>query len=125
MNDDFNRKLWKMAVDSPDLQEALIKSMNTESGGYSIPTGDITLSVFDKEDTPQREKMLQAIQKASELRVKDLARILGELRVDLTLEEVQGRKLDSPEETLRDIDITALATWALIKWLARKPIERS
>ena len=123
MNDDFNKTLWEMAVDSPDLQQALIKSMNTDSGGYSIPTGDITVSAFAGEDSPQREKLIQAVKKASELRVKDLARILGELRVALTIEEVQGRELDNPEKTLRGIDITALATWALVKWLARK--ERS
>jgi len=123
MNDDFNKMLWEMAVDSPDLQQALRKSMSTEGGGYSIPTGDITVSVFAGEDSPRREKMVQAIQKARELRVKDLAHILGELRVALTLEEVQGRELDKAEETLRDIDINALATWALVKWLARK--ERS
>ena len=123
MNDDFNKTLWEMAIDSPDLQQALIKSMSTDSGGYSIPTGDITVSAFAGEDSPQREKLIQAVKKASELRVKDLARILGELRVALTLEEVQGRELDNPEKTLRDIDITALATWALVKWLARK--ERS
>ena len=112
-----------MAIDSQDLQLAIIKSMSTDSGGYSIPTGDITVSAFAGEDSPQREKLIQAVKKASELRVKDLARILGELRVALTLEEVQGRELDNPEKTLRDIDITALATWALVKWLARK--ERS
>ncbi len=123
MNDNFNKMLWKMAIDSPDLQQALRKSMSTEGGGYSIPTGDITVSVFAWEDSPQREKMIQAIQKARELRVKDLARILGELRAALTVKMVQGRKLDKAEKTLRNIDINALATWALVKWLARK--ERS
>lgn len=120
MNDNFNKMLWKMAIDSPDLQQALRKSMSTEGGGYSIPTGDITVSVFAWEDSPQREKMIQAIQKARELRVKDLARILGELRVALTVKMVQGRELDKAEKTLRNIDINALATWALVKWLARK-----
>lgn len=123
MNDNFNKMLWKMAIDSPDLQQALRKSMSTEGGGYSIPTGNITVSVFAWEDSPQREKMIQAIQKARELRVKDLARILGELRAALTVKMVQGRELDKAEKTLRNIDINALATWALVKWLARK--ERS
>lgn len=108
--DGFNKTLWKMAIDSPELQQAIINGM---SGSYSIPTGDITT-------VSGNERLTQAIRKAGELKVKDLARILGELRVFLTLEEVQGRTLTKPEKTLRDIDIYALATWALVKWATRK-----
>lgn len=113
--DGFNKKLFQMAIDSPDLQQAIINGM---SGGYSIPTGDITL-------INRSEKLTQAIQTAGELKVKDLARMLGELRVALTLEEVQGRTLTKQEKTLRDIDINALATWALVKWATRKKEGRT
>lgn len=116
MNDNFLQSIFDMALDSPDLQRAIVNSMNSK--GYSIPTGDITISAFEIEDETKRDKLVQAIQTARELTVADLAKILGELGVVLEVEEVQGRKLSKEEETLRDIDITALATWALVKWLA-------
>lgn len=120
MNNDFNKQLWQLASDSPELQQAIIQSMSNASRGYSIPTGDITLSVFELEDNPRREKLIQAIHKARELTVEQLARILAELKVDLIVEEADGRNLLKQEETLMDIDITALATYALVMWLKRK-----
>jgi len=117
MNDQFLQALFDMAPDSPDLQRAILRSMNGR--GHSIPTGDITISAFAIEDEDRRDKLTKAIQHARELKVSDLAKMLGELRVALTLEEVQGRSLSKEEETLRDIDITALATWTLVKWLGR------
>ena len=117
MNDQFTQALFDMVPDSPDLQRAILRSITGR--GYSIPTGDITLSAFAIEDEAKRDKLVKAIQHARELKVSDLAKMLGELRVALTLEEVQGRSLSKEEETLRDIDITALATWTLVKWLGR------
>lgn len=127
MEDIFNRELWKLGLDSPEAQKAIIKSMSKDSGGYSIPTGDITLAVYEAElEESQRDKIITAIEKARELKVKDLARILGELGVALSLEEMKRGKLEEPERTLKDIDITALATWALVKWLANvEHTERS
>lgn len=118
MEDKFTQTLFTMALDNPDLQHAIISSMSKDKG-YSIPTGDITLSVFGMEEGTTQDKLIQAIHTARDLRVKDLAKILGELRVALMLEEVEGEKLSPSEETLRAIDITALATIALIKWLAK------
>ena len=120
MDDNFNKTLFETAIDSPDLQQAILKCIRKSAEGYSIPTGELRVSVFTLEDSPRREAIIQEIKEARELKVKDLARILGELRVDLLLDEVQDKELSAPEKTLRDIDIEALATWALIKWKARK-----
>lgn len=127
MEDRFNKTLWELGLNNPEAQKAIVKSMSKDSGGYSIPTGDITLAIYEAElEESQRAKIVTAIEKARELKVKDLARILGELSVALTLEDVNGGKLEEPERTLKDIDITALATWALVKWLANvEHAERS
>lgn len=109
--------LWDLALESPGLQRAIIKNMATEQGLYSIPTGDITISVFDKEDTPEREKIITAIKQVQDMKIKDLAKILKELRIDLIVQEVNNPGLADYEKTLRDIDITALATFAYIRWL--------
>ena len=126
MNDDFNRQLLELASTSPDIQEALKKSFSTEGWGYSIPTGDIRLDIFTEGREAHRDTLVQAIKKAQSLTVEELSKILGELRVALNVKLATGEALDQTEKTLRDIDITALATWALVKWLREyyKP-ERS
>ena len=118
MNDDFNKKLWELASTSTSLQEAIKGNMS--GGYYSIPTGDITVSIFEHKDEPQQEKMVEVLKMARELTVADLARILAEVRIALIFEEVKGEALKPHEKTLRDIDVTALATFALAKWVATK-----
>ena len=104
MNDDFNRQLLELASTSPDLQEALKKSFTAGGWGYSIPTGDICVDVFEEGKEAHRDTIVQA-------------QILGELRVALNIKLAEGETLPEDERTLRDIDITALATWALVKWI--------
>lgn len=117
MNDDFNRQLLELASTSPDLQEALKKSFTAGGWGYSIPTGDICVDVFEEGKEAHRDTIVQAIKKAQSLTVAELAQILGELRVALNIKLAEGETLPEDERTLRDIDITALATWALVKWI--------
>lgn len=118
MNDDFNRQLLELASTSPDIQEALKKSFSTEGWGYSIPTGDICLDVFELSEKAQgRDIIVQAIKKAQSLTVQELSQRLAELRVALNVKMAEGETLAPLEKTLRDIDITALATWALVAWL--------
>lgn len=118
MNDDFNRQLLELASTSPDLQEALKKSFTAGSCGYTIPTGDICVDVFELSEKAQgRDFIVQAIKKAQSLTVAELAQMLGELRVALNVKMVEGEALLPLEKTLKDIDITAIATWALVSWL--------
>lgn len=118
MNDSFKKTLWSLASSNPDLQQAIIKAMGINGGGYSIPTGDITVSIFEDVEEDQRGKWIKAIDTARELKVKDLARMLGELRPAIILKEAQGEELKVHEKTLRDIDITALAVFTLIDWIS-------
>lgn len=130
MNDDFNKALWGMAIDSPDLQTAILNSMidhtTSEAGRYSIPTGDIKVLAFEKLTDKKQNLLVQTIHKAGELKVKDLASIMGELSAALAIEEASGKELNMAEKTLKDIDITGLATWSLIGWLSKvKYADRS
>lgn len=114
MTDDFSKMVWDIAGDSPALQQALVNHMSKDSAGYSIPTGDIHLQVFTRDTPPQN--MIDAIKKADSLTVAQLGKILGELRPALILKEVEGEALRPYEQTLRDIDISCLATFALVEW---------
>ena len=127
MDERFSKELWELGLKNPELQTAIAESITGDSKnykGYSIPTGDITLAVFDEKHEENRDKLLQIIKTASEMKVKDLARIFSELRISLTVAEVQGEELKPHEETLKDIDVTALASFALIKYLGIKQNEK-
>lgn len=114
MTDDFNKMVWDLAGDSPALQQALVAHMSKDSAGYSIPTGDIHLQVFTRDTPPQN--LLAAIKKADSLTVAQLGKILAELSTALTIKEVKGEALRPFEQTLKDIDISCLATFALVEW---------
>lgn len=119
MNDNFNKLLWDLGRDNPEIQEAIAHSMSTGTRGYSIPTRkyckateeveDIHTYFIDKEDPEQREKLAQALKQVDNMTVGQLAKILNYTRVALTLKEVEGQELTEPEKTLKDIDISALA----------------
>lgn len=122
--DDFRRLILELSKDSPDLQKAIIDSMK-DGRGYSIPTGNILESVFTIEDKAQQDKAVQAVKTAMELKVKDLAHIFGLVRAGLAVKEVTEGELLPHEQTLKDIDIVALATFAMVKYIAfRKEEER-
>ncbi len=121
MNDDFNKRLWEMAIDSPDLQQAIKKSMSTENKGYTIPTrrysevleevGDIHSYYLDMaKDEAQKEKLAQIIKSIDSMTIGELATQLNYVRVAMLVKEVENEKeLTEVEKTLRDIDITLLA----------------
>lgn len=119
MNDKFNKLLWDLGRDTPEVQEAIAHSMSTASKGYSIPTRqyckatgeveDIHTYFIDKEDPAQREKLANALKQVDNMTVGELAKILNYTRVALTLKEVDGQELTEPEKTLKDLDISALA----------------
>ena len=123
MNDKFNQALFETAMKSPDLQQAILNSMGSGSK-YSIPTGDITVSVFEDENEKRKGFVLEAIKMARDVTVADLAKILAEVRAGLIIKEVQGEKLSEHEKTLRDIDITHLAVFALILWVRQREANK-
>ena len=113
MYNNFNSELFRLAQESPALQDIFLNAL----ANYSIPTGNIKESVFDMEDPNKVETIVKAINQADSLTVAQLDKMAGELRVALTLEEVKGRELLPYEKTLKDIDISALAVFIVVKWL--------
>ena len=122
MEDKFNARLFELANDNPALQQAILNGMG--SGKYSIPTGDITVDVFEDDNEKRQAFVKQAIDIARDLTVKDLAYMLEQVRPELILKEVQGGKLQHWEKTLRDIDITHLAVFILILWTRQRNANR-
>ena len=123
MADDFDSKLWELAKNNPELQKAIIKNRSTEEVGYySIPNGDLAEALFSGEsftgDKQQDEHWKKALQTARSLSVARLDQIQRELRAALIAKEAQGERLSPQEETLRDIDINALAVFAVAHWSA-------
>ena len=124
MNNDFNKALWKLGEDRPELQKAIARTI-VNAGGYVIPTRklckatgeveDIHIGIADIEDEEHRGKLIQAIRKADSLTVRELAQLLSWERVDLCVREAKGETLTEEEKTLRDIDITTLALYAILK----------
>ena len=137
MNDTFNKLLWDLGRDTPEVQEAIAHSMSTASKGYSIPTRqyckatgeveDIHTALIDIEEEETREKLTQAIKKIDSMTVGELAKMLNFSRVALLLKEAEGHELTEPEKTIRDIDISLFALVSITgtkKVIGRKkPIE--
>ena len=113
----IDKSIWDLGADNPAIQESIIKALSTASGYYSIPTGDIVTSIFSKDDSPLKDKMVQALDIARNMKVKDLAHIMVELRPALIIKEIEGAELAEYEKTLRDIDIASIAVFSLVKWL--------
>lgn len=118
MTDNFNKALWELGLDNPDVREAIAKTINGPAH-YSIPTRklstltgeleDITLTVYEIEDKDQREREIAKVERAFNIPVKELVLRLNILHTAYTLKEVQGEELTPQERTLKDLDITALA----------------
>lgn len=118
MNDEFNKALWELGEDNPELQKAIAHTI-VNAEGYSIPTRrvstiteeleDITVTVMEIEDEAQRERAIARIKQARELTVADLATRLNILSIAYRIKEAKGETLTAQERTLRDLDITALA----------------
>lgn len=131
MEDRFNKALWELGVDNPELQKAILKSIEGEdpkSGGYSIPTKnfiiehpadrlptgqDIHITAFNKEDPDQKQRYIEEIKKIDQCAIKEVAQHLAKWTAYLTLKEAEGQELTPIERTLKDIDITALALVAV------------
>lgn len=131
MNDVFNKTLWELASTSPDLQEALKKSMR--GAGYSIPTRthckatgeveDIHFSALDIEDAEKRERFLNAVKSVDSMKVGEIAKLLNYARVAIVVKEAEGEELTEVEKTLKDIDFSLLAMF-IVK-VAPKTIGRT
>ena len=117
MIDTFDKALLKAAAGSPGLQQALLKNMSKDSAGYSIPTGDIHLYAVSRPEEAERERAVDLVKKADSLTVGQLCKLLAELKPALIIKEVQGEELQEFQKTLRDIDISALAAFALVEWI--------
>lgn len=123
MDEAYINELWKLGTNIPSLQKRIAGMISKDSSdpdpGFSIPTGDITLEIFSKDvDEDQQRSAVAFIQLVEDLRIRDLAQLLAELRPALIMKEVEGEELTKPEKTLRAIDIRALATLALVHWIS-------
>ena len=124
MQESFDKKLWEVIADSPELQQTITESIRTPNQGYSIPTGDIIVSVFGIEDQEKLKRAVKALNKARDLKVSELSKILAELSTYYTIKQAEGKELDNYEKTLRDLDIDALAVTALLRWAKYSTPER-
>ena len=122
MIDDLSKLALELAKDNPAIQQAIIDCI-ANNKGYSIPTGNIITSVFSIEDKDRQDKAVMAVKNTMELRIKDLAHIFGLVSAGLAVKEASGEDLLPEEKTLKDIDIVALATFAVVKYLAFKKEE--
>lgn len=130
MLDSFSKALWELGADNPDAQKAIADTLagnpkQEESfKGYSIPTRvyceatgeveDIHTTAFTNiEEEERREKIITALKKVDSMTVGELARLLNEIRIAYLVKEAEGKEVQPPEQTLRDIDITLLAFYAL------------
>ena len=119
MNDfSIDKSIWELGVDNPAIQESIIKAVNTANGYYSIPTGDILTSAFSGEDSPLKDKVIQAIDIVLKMKLEDILKMKNRVRQELILKEVLETPLADYEKTLRDIDIVSLAVFTLIKYVA-------
>lgn len=123
MIDDFSKSLWELGENSPELQKAIAKSL-TSGEYYSIPTrqyceatGEVedihTLALVDAKTESQREAVVTNLKKIDNMTIKELAEVLSYVRVAYLVKEAEGKKVEEPEKTLRDIDITLLAFYAV------------
>lgn len=114
---DIDARLWKIAIDAPELQEALIKAGNDSAGGYKLPLGNIREYIFSA-DIPEerREKTVQQIHDLDGWTLKEITKAFDELRVALTVKEAKGEELTPLEKTYKDADLTAFVLLGLRRW---------
>lgn len=130
MNDNFNKTFWEMAHTSPDIQQAILKCLYTQSdsapkntgrtsssnaGYYSIPTIDKELiKKLDsiEKSSPNKVVIVSCMDEVRNTTIGDLEQMLDELRPTLASRE----SLSPHEKTLRDIDIVTLALFAIVNW---------
>ena len=129
MIDSFSKALWELGVDNPDAQRAIADSITGNSKeetftGYSIPTrqyceatGEVedihTTALIGVDDEEKREQIVKNIKKIDSMTIGELARTLNYVRVAYLVKEAEGKEVQPPEQTLRDIDITLLAFYAV------------
>lgn len=116
MNDDFNRQLWELASNAPDLQQAMLKA----SAGYTIPTGNVLEELADPSypvpfpSQRDRDAMAKIVRNAMRLPVSELSEMLDGVRSALILKEERGETLNRMEKTLKDLDLNRLALFILL-----------
>ena len=125
VNDIFDQNLWKLATDNPELQQAIVNARQTRSG-YSIPTGDINIYLdFQSLISDQKKsKLAEAVDTTRSLTIREVDFLLRKVQQALILSEAEGHKLTAEEKTMKDIDLTALATFIVVKWMAIKTQEK-
>lgn len=124
MDDNFTQKLWKLGLDNPELRDTIIAQLDKEHRGYLIPVreplaGSDELETIEVraeaiEDPVIKRRTINALKECKDLTVGELAQLAYLDRVALLTEEVKGRKLEREEETLKDVDIMALALMILV-----------
>lgn len=124
-NDIFDQSLWKLATESPELQQAIVNARQTRSG-YSIPTGDIELELNFQSliSADKKSKLAEAVDITRSLTIREVDFLLRKVQQALTLSVAEGHTLTAEEKTMKDIDLTALATFIVVKWLSIKTQEK-
>ena len=123
MDNTFNKELWKLGLDNPELREAIARSIIRESKGYYIATRqkcettgeveDVHTWAFTEELPVDRDSLIKAIETTDKLTVGELAKVLNCVRIALLEKEAKGERLTDNEKTLRDIDISLFTLSAM------------
>lgn len=115
MTDDFNQALWELASASPDLQEAIKRSMHpSPDERLVLPNEDMRHYMKRIEDEDLRKHWLQFIETIfNTCRVKDIARMQDELRKAIKDKDVESNPI---LRTLKKVNVFSLIVLLVIEW---------
>lgn len=107
---DFNEAFFKLAQDSPELQDSILTALTDK---YTITTGNMIEDIINAVEPDEVEELEAFIKKVENLTVAQLAKIITDVSNALTVAKSKGVDLNPLLVTLKDIDVTALAVFAV------------
>ncbi len=110
MNNFFNAELFRLAQDSPEFQGIFLNALTDK---YTIPTGNMMEDIINSVEPDEVEEYEAFIKEVENLTIAQLAKIIADVSKALTVAESKGVDLNPLLITLKDIDVTALAVFAV------------